>query len=69
MLWVSAGHWRRGLVGVGLTLLAGALLRLILPAQQVGSLVVRGKVFDVTTLAALGIAIIVMTLAVPAGGR
>ncbi|WP_322759543.1 DUF3017 domain-containing protein [Frankia sp. Cr2] len=65
---VAASHWRRGLVGLGAALLAGALLRLFLPTRRVGLLVARGRVFDVTTLALLGITIIVVTLAVPAGG-
>ncbi|WP_241251787.1 DUF3017 domain-containing protein [Candidatus Protofrankia californiensis] len=68
LVFVSQNHWRRGLLGLGMALLAGAVLRLVLPTRRVGLLVVRGRVFDVATLAVLGTMIIVVTLAVPVPG-
>ncbi len=65
---VSQSHWRRGLLGLGAALFVGAVLRLLLPTSRVGLLAVRGRVFDVTALAVLGISIIAVTLAVPAPG-
>jgi hypothetical protein len=50
---------------VGVVLLGAAVLRLILPTRSVGMLAVRSRAFDVATLLAFGIAVIVLTLAVP----
>ncbi|WP_235433270.1 MULTISPECIES: DUF3017 domain-containing protein [Protofrankia] len=68
LVFVSQDHWRRGLLGLGVVLLAGAVMRLVLPTRRAGLLAVRSRVFDVATLAALGVTIIVVTLAVPAPG-
>jgi uncharacterized membrane protein len=48
---VAAGFWRRGtlLLGIGVGVAAG--LRLLLPDEQVGLLVVRSKRIDFATMA------------------
>lgn len=50
---VAAGFWRRGalLIGIGVGVAAG--LRLVLPEDRLGILVVRSKAIDVATMAAL----------------
>ena len=47
---VAAGFWRRGalLIGIGVGVAAG--LRLLLPEEQAGLLVVRSKRLDVATM-------------------
>src|ERR1700710_2897024 len=62
---VGQDHWRRGLLLAGIGLLAGAAVRLLLPARVAGLLVVRGRVFDAVVLAVLGAAVIVLTSSVP----
>jgi hypothetical protein len=62
---VGQDHWRRGLLLAGAGLLAGAVIRLVLPARVAGLLVVRGRIFDSVVLAALGTAVIVLTSSVP----
>ncbi|MFT4042743.1 MAG: DUF3017 domain-containing protein [Gordonia sp. (in: high G+C Gram-positive bacteria)] len=47
-------RWRRGAFVFGCALLLGALLRALLPTSRVGLLQVRGRVFDVVSLAAVG---------------
>jgi hypothetical protein len=63
--WVSTGHWRQGLLGLGIVALATAVVRLLLPTRLVGLLAVRGRLFDVVMLAGLAVAILGLTLAVP----
>lgn len=62
---VGQDHWRRGLLLAGIGLLAGAVVRLVLPARAAGLLAVRGRIFDSVVLAVLGIAVIVLTTSVP----
>jgi hypothetical protein len=57
-------HWRAGLYVVAAALLLGAVLRLVLPARQVGSLAVRAKPVDVATLLVLGVALALLAGAV-----
>ncbi|MCW2683997.1 MAG: hypothetical protein JWP33_1910 [Blastococcus sp.] len=65
LLLVTVDHWRRGLVLIGLALIAGALLRLILPVRRVGFLAVRGRPTDVALLAGVGLALTVTALTIP----
>jgi hypothetical protein len=59
-------HWLRGvLLLAGACMLAG-LFRLLLPARQAGLLAVRGRLVDVLSYAGLGVAIVVLGLALPA---
>jgi hypothetical protein len=62
---VGQDHWRRGLLLAGAGLLAGAVVRLVLPARVAGLLAVRGRIFDSVVLAVLGTAVIVLTSSVP----
>lgn len=58
-------HWRVGSGVVGLGLLLAAGLRLALPANQAGLLVVRSRPVDVTVLLALGFAVVVLVNIIP----
>lgn len=62
---VAQDHWKQGLSLIGVTMLAGAAARLVLPASRIGMLVVRSRPFDVATMALLGIAILGVTFQVP----
>ena len=58
-------HWKRGAMMIGgATGLAG-LLRLVLPEETAGLLVVRSKFWDVATTGAAGLAMVVLALLVP----
>ena len=65
LLVVTFDHWRRGLVVVGLALIGAALLRLLLPLRRVGFLAVRSRPVDVVLLAAAGVALTAISLAIP----
>ncbi len=62
---VALEHWRRGLLVVGLALVAAAGLRLVLPLRRVGFLAVRSRPVDVVLMAATGVLLTALTLAVP----
>ncbi len=62
LLLATLGHWRRGLVVIGLALVGAALLRLLLPVRRVGLLAVRSRSVDVLLLAGTGLALTVLTL-------
>ncbi len=66
LLLVTFEHWRRGLVVVGLALVAGGLLRLLLPVRRVGFLAVRSRPVDVVLLAGTGLALTVIARTIPA---
>ncbi len=66
LLLVTFDHWRRGLVLIGLALVAGALLRLLLPVRRVGFLAVRSRPTDVVLMAGAGLALTAIALAIPA---
>jgi uncharacterized membrane protein len=55
---VAAGFWRRGalLIGIGVGVAAG--LRLLLPDEQAGLLVVRSKRLDFATMAVVSAAVV-----------
>lgn len=55
---VAAGFWRRGalLIGIGVGVAAG--LRLLLPEEQAGLLVVRSKRLDFATMAGVCAAVV-----------
>jgi hypothetical protein len=59
-------YWRRGLYVVAAACVLGAVIRLVLPVRQVGSLAVRSRGVDVLTLALLGGGIAFLAGAVPA---
>lgn len=59
------GGWRPGLIVLGAVLLVAAGLRAMLPPRRLGMLAVRGRAFDVTLLAVLGAALVVLTGSLP----
>ena len=65
LLLVTVEHWRQGLVLMGLALVGAALLRLLLPERRVGFLAVRSRPVDVVLLSAAGVALTVISLAIP----
>ena len=62
---VAVGPWRAGLLLVGAVLVLCAVARLLLPERQAGQLRIRRRGTDVLTMAALGTALVVLTLVVP----
>ena len=62
---VTIGHWRQGLVMIGLVLIGSAVLRLLLPVRSVGFLAVRSRFIDVVLLAGAGVALTVLVLTIP----
>lgn len=58
-------HWRRATVAVGGAMGVAGFLRLVLPPQVAGLLVVRRKAFDVTVYLFLAVAIVVVAFVVP----
>ena len=64
---IAVGHWRRGIVIVGLVFIGSAALRAVLPTEQQGLLAVRGRGFDVIWTSFLGISLVVLGLVVPGG--
>ena len=65
---VAVEHWRKGLTVMGLALVGAALLRLVLPERRVGFLAVRSRPVDVVLLAAAGLALTTISLAIPGLG-
>jgi Protein of unknown function (DUF3017) len=65
LLLVTFEHWRRGLVVVGLTLVAAGLLRLLLPVRRVGFLAVRSRLVDVVVMVGTGVVLTVLVLTLP----
>ena len=50
---VAAGFWRRGALLIGIGVGVAALLRLVLPEDRAGVLVVRSRGIDVSMMAAV----------------
>ncbi len=67
LLMVTFEHWRRGLVVMGVGLIIGGILRLLLPVRRVGFLAVRSRPVDVVLLSGAGLALTVISLAIPHG--
>ncbi len=62
---VALGYWRKGLLLVGCGLVAGALLRLVLPTRRAGLLAVRSKGLDVVMLGGLGLVVALLAALIP----
>ena len=62
---VAFGPWRVGVTIIGAALLAGALLRLVIPNDKAGMLGMRPKAFDVLVLGVLGVALAVLAAVIP----
>ncbi|MFZ2624263.1 MAG: DUF3017 domain-containing protein, partial [Propionibacterium sp.] len=59
------GHWRRGSLLMGAAAAVAGLLRLLLPAERAGLLVVRRRWFDVLVLLVAGAGMGVLSVLVP----
>jgi hypothetical protein len=65
-LWVTArGDWRLGVKWIAASLLAAAVVRLVLPAPDAGMLAVRRRSVDVTLLAVVGCALLFLSATIP----
>jgi hypothetical protein len=62
---VTSGSWRPGIRWIAAALLAAAVVRLFIPAQQAGMLAVRRRAVDVVILAVLGIALWFLSTSIP----
>ncbi|HEX2857683.1 MAG TPA: DUF3017 domain-containing protein [Propionibacteriaceae bacterium] len=62
---ISTGHWRKGSFAFGAAVVAGGLLRAVLPPRMAGLLVVRSRWFDAALTLLTGAAIMVLALIVP----
>jgi hypothetical protein len=67
LLLVAVDHWRKGLVVVGLALVAAAVLRLLVPLRRLGFLAVRSRWIDVVLTGGTGLLLTVIALAIPGG--
>ena len=63
MALIGFGHVRAGGFVVAGTLVAGAMLRLMLPRARAGGLVVRSRLVDVLILLGMGLALFVIVIA------
>ena len=62
---VAFGPWRRGIALVGAAFVVASGSRLLLDDREAGMLRVRSRWFDVTALAGVGIALIVLAANIP----
>lgn len=62
---VAFGPWRRGVSLLGFALVFAAGMRLVTSEDQAGMLRVRSRWFDVTMLAAVGIALLALAANIP----
>jgi Protein of unknown function (DUF3017) len=62
---VTQGDWRLGVRWISASLVFGAVVRLVIPAQQAGMLAVRRRAVDVLILAAVGIALWFLSTSIP----
>jgi len=62
---VTQGSWRLGVKWIAAALLFGALVRLVIPAQQAGMLAVRRRSVDVVILAVAGVALWILSTSIP----
>lgn len=60
-------QWRLGSATIGLALSLAAALRLVLPAERAGYLVVRSRAVDATVLVLLGFLVVGLANTIPAG--
>ncbi len=67
LLLVAAGNWRRGLLVMGLALVAAGVLRMLLPVRRLGFLAVRSTTTDVLLTTGGGLALALVAVAIPPG--
>jgi len=58
-------HWKRGAMMIGGACGLAGLLRLVLPEEMAGLLVVRSRIWDAALTGAAGLAMIVLAFLVP----
>ncbi len=61
----ATGHWRTGVVWIGLSFLGAAAARLVLPESQAGMLHVRRRLVDVVLFVALGVGLLISVASIP----
>lgn len=66
MITVATDHFRRGAVILSASVILAFFLRLFLPANDAGWLVVRSKKVDLIVLGVLGLGLAIFTFWVPA---
>jgi Protein of unknown function (DUF3017) len=59
---IALHHFRWGNLVIAGSLLAGALLRLVLPTRRAGLLAVRARFTDVVTMVVMGVGLLVLAL-------
>lgn len=64
LLWIALRHWRIGSSLIGLALLLAAVLRLVLPSEQVGLLAIRSRGVDLLLYSCLGLLILAVALTI-----
>jgi hypothetical protein len=62
---VSQGDWRLGVTWIAGALAIAAVVRLVIPEPQAGMLAVRRRAVDVVILAALGVALFILSTSIP----
>ena len=62
---VAFGPWRRGIALIGAAFLFASGMRLVVAEGEAGMLRVRGRWFDVTALAGVGVALIALAANIP----
>ncbi len=65
MVLVALDNFRRGSIVLSASVLLAAFLRLLLPDEDAGMLVVRSRKVDVITLGAIGVGLTIFTFWVP----
>lgn len=65
MVLIALDYFRRGSIVLSASVLLAAFLRLLLPDEDAGMLVVRSRKVDVITLAVLGVGLTIFTFWVP----
>ena len=59
------GAWRTGVTWIGTSMVAGGLVRLVLPERRAGMLRVRRKAPDVLLMLLAGVALVVLAFVIP----
>lgn len=67
MVRIAQYHWREGAAVLGLALLLAAGLRVMLPPDRAGLLVIRGRYLDVLVYAGFGVLVLAVALTIVGG--
>lgn len=67
MVRIAQYHWREGAAVLGLALLLAAGLRVMLPPDWAGLLVIRGRYLDVLLYAGFGVLVLAVALTIVGG--